>query len=107
MAIWDHEGKLEYRGWSQEHSLRIIESWLLSPPGKMLRCFVQSICDAILLKRHSGHEEVPDKQVLTAGSRGFSSDIPFSPLEAKATTRVAAAQMDFRQGQPIRVEPPI
>jgi hypothetical protein len=61
----------------------------------MLRCFVQSVCDAILLKLHSGNEEGPDEQVLTAGSRGFTSDIPFSPLEAKATTRVAAAQTDF------------
>jgi hypothetical protein len=64
-------------------------------PGQDVVVFAQSVCDAILLKLHSGNEEGPDKPEPTAGSRGFTLDIPFSPLEAKATTRVAATQTDF------------
>ena len=54
MAIWDYEGKLESRGWSQEQSLRILQAWLLSPLGKMLRRFVQAVCNAILLNFYKG-----------------------------------------------------
>jgi hypothetical protein len=43
MAIWDYKGKLESRGWSREQSLRILKARLLSPPGKMLRCFGQAV----------------------------------------------------------------
>jgi hypothetical protein len=72
----------------------------------MLRCFVQSVCDAILLKLHSGNEEGPDEQALTAGSRGFTLDILFSPLEAKATTCVAVPQTDFSKVDPSAWSPP-
>ncbi len=64
---------------------------LLSPPGKMLWCFAQAACDAILLKLHTCFEELPEVEV-QASSRGLMSNIPFSPLEEKATTRVTAAQ---------------
>ena len=93
MAIWDYKGKLESRGWSREHSLRILKARLLSPPGKMLRSFAQAVFDAILLKLHTSIEEPPEAEV-QASSRGFMSNIPFSPLEKKATTRVTAAQAD-------------
>ena len=93
MAIWDYEGKLEARGWSciQEH--RVLTARLSVPPAKMLRCFAQAACDAILLKL----------QVVTPAARGvkaphslagLSSDVPFTPPEQKASTRVAAAQAD-------------
>ncbi len=93
MAIWDYKGKLESRGWSQEQSLCILEACLLSPPGKMLRCFGQAVCNAILLKLHNCFEEPPEVEV-RAPSRGLMADIPFSPLKEKATPRVAAAQAD-------------
>jgi len=91
MAIWDYEGKLESRGWSQEQSLRVLSAWLLSPPGKMLRRFSQSVFNAILLKLCQVDCQTPDEE-LRGGSRGFIGNIPFSPLEVNATTRVAAAQ---------------
>ena len=61
MAIWDYERKLESWGWSQEQSLRVLSAWLLSPPGKMLRRFLQSISNAILLKLCQVDCQTPDE----------------------------------------------
>jgi len=91
MAIWDYEGKLESRGWSREQSLLVLSARLLSPPGKMLRQFLQSVSKAILLKLCQVDCQTPDEES-RGGSRGFIGDIPFSHLEVNATTRVAAAQ---------------
>ncbi len=96
IAIRDYEGKLVSRGCSQEQCLRILQARLLSPPGKMLRCFVQAVCDAILLDFYNGAVHLPEQEP-RSGTKGFTSDIPFSPLEAKVTTRVAAAQTDFAE----------
>jgi hypothetical protein len=91
MAIWDYEGKSASRGWSRDHRLRILQAHLLSPPGKMLRAFVQAVCNAILF---SGAEQPPDP-IFEMTMKGVTSEVPFSPLEAKVTTRVSAAQTDF------------
>ena len=98
MAIWDYEGKLESRGWSRENGLRILKARLRSPPGKMLRRFVQAICDAILLSLHNGDlqgdgPKYSPQRII----KGLTDDVPFSPLEQKVTTRVAAAQTDFAE----------
>jgi hypothetical protein len=70
-----------------------LKTCLLAPLAKMLRCFAQSVFDAVLLRlggRHSG-----DVNKLASGSLpGFTRDVPFSPLEEKVSTRVAAAQAD-------------
>ena len=80
-------------GWSCAQSLSVLKTCLLAPPAKMLRCFAQSVFDAVLLKlgsRHSG-----DVSKLASGSLlGFTRDVPFSPLKEKVSTRVAAAQAD-------------
>ena len=94
--MWDYEGKLESRGWSREQCLQILQARLLSPPGKMLRHFVQAVCDAILLESHSTAVHPPESDPRTS-TKGFTSDIPFSPLKAKVTTRVTAAQTDFAE----------
>jgi hypothetical protein len=91
MAIWDYEGKLESWGWSRIEVLRVLRARLLAFPAKMLRCFAQSACDAILLKLDGVHGRVDEA---LAGSRGFTSDVPFSPLEGKASARLTAAQPD-------------
>jgi len=96
MAIWDYEGKLESRGWSREQCLRILQARLLSPPGKMLRAFVQAVCNAILLRFYSRAEQPSDPSPGVI-MKGFTADVPFSPLEAKVTTRVSAAQTDFAE----------
>jgi hypothetical protein len=96
MVIWDYEGKLESQGWSREHCLQILQAWLLYPPGKMLRHFVQAVWDAILLNFYNGAQHLSE-QVPRVGIKGFTSEIPFSPLEAKVTTRVATAQTDFAE----------
>lgn len=96
MAIWDYEGKLESRGWSREQCLRILHARLLSPPGKMLS-FIQVVCDAILLQFYSTGVQPPKLEPRTS-TRGLTLDILFSPLEAKVTTRVSAAQTDFAEG---------
>ena len=95
MAIWDYEGKLESRGWSREQCLRILHARLLSPPGKILS-FIQAVCDAILLQFYSTAVQPPKLEPRTS-TRGLTSDIPFSPLEAKVTTHVSAAQTDFAE----------
>ena len=94
--MWDYEGKLESRGWSREQCLQILQARLLSPPGKMLRHFVQAVCDAILLESHTTAVHPPESDPRTS-TKGFTSDIPFSPLKAKVTTRVTAAQTDFAE----------
>jgi hypothetical protein len=91
LAIWDYKGKLESRGWSQSEGLRVLRARLLAPLAKMLRCFAQSACDAILLKLDGVHDR---RDLALAGSRGFTSDVPFSPLEAKASAWLTAAQAD-------------
>jgi hypothetical protein len=96
MAIWDYEGKLASSGWSRDHCLQILQARLLSPPGKMLRAFVQAVCNAILLKFYSGAEQPPDP-ICRMTMKGVTSQVPFSPLEAKVTTRVSAAQTDFAE----------
>ena len=84
-AIWDYEGKLESVGWSCAQSLSVLKTCLLTPPAKMLRCFAQSVFDAVLLRlggRHSG-----DVNKLASGSLpGFTRDVPFSPLKEKVST---------------------
>lgn len=92
MAIWDYEGKLESRGWSRQQALAVLKARLLCPPAKMLRCFAQSVCEAILTNLE-GHQV--DSNSGTSGVvRGLTSDVPFSPLEAKVTTRLTGAQAD-------------
>jgi hypothetical protein len=108
MALWDYEGKLESRRWSCAQEVGVFEARLSSPPAKMLRCFVQAVCDAILQKFQVG----PISTQLDGpsnGLKGLTADVPFSPLEEKATTRVAAAQADFAEcgSGPLCVEPPI
>ena len=92
MAIWDYEGKLESWGWSRQQALAVLKARLLCPPAKMLQCFAQSVCEAILTNLE-GHQV--DSNSGTSGVvRGLTSDVPFSPLEAKVTTRLTAAQAD-------------
>ena len=96
LAMWDYEGKLESCGWSREQCLQILQACLLSPPDKMLRRFVQAVCDAILLQSYSTAVQPPESDPQTS-TRGFTLDILFSPLKAKVTTHVTAAQMDFAE----------
>ena len=93
MAIWDYEGKLEARGWSRIEEHRVLTARLSAPPAKMLRCFAQAACEAILLKLQvvtpaAGGVKAPHSLA------GLSSNVPFTPLEQKTSTRVAAAQAD-------------
>ncbi len=62
----------------------------------MLQCFVQAVCNAILLDFYNGAVHPPEQEP-RSGTKGFTSDILFSPLEAKVTTRVAAAQTNFAE----------
>jgi hypothetical protein len=96
LAVWDYEGKLESRVWSRPEGEKILRARLSSPPAKMLRCFAQTFCDAILQKLQGGpitsqQDKAPD------GLKGLTRDIPFSALEEKATTRIVTAQADFAE----------
>ncbi len=96
MALWDYKGKLESRPWSWQEGERILGARVSAPPAKMLQCFCQAVCDAILQKLQgevaTGHEDEA-----SAGLKGLTCDIAFSPLEEKASTWVVAAQTDFAE----------
>ena len=62
----------------------------------MLRCFAQAACDALFLKFGVG-VSAPCDEKAAFGLVGHSSDVPFTPLERKVTTRVAAAQKRMMQ----------
>jgi hypothetical protein len=96
MAVWDYEGKLESRRWSQVEGEHILRAWLSSPPAKMLQCFAQAVCDSILQKLQGG-PIITEKGEAPDGLKGLTREIGFSPLKEKATTRVAAAQADFAE----------
>jgi hypothetical protein len=106
MAICDYKGKLESWGWSCGQCRWVLEARLPSSPGKMLRCFRQSVCNAILLKLHNGLDQASEDEVLES-SRGFTADIPFSPLEAKATTCAVSAQADHAKVDLSAWNPPL
>ncbi len=84
MAVWDYKGKLESHGWSRIKELYILIVCLSSPPAKMLRAFAQLVCEAILLKLDDWRTEGSNKKVV-CGCAGLTSNIPFTPLEEKAT----------------------
>jgi hypothetical protein len=93
MAIWDYEGKVESAGWSCIQSLHILKARLSAPPAKMLQCFAQSVCNAMLLRLDASCLDL-SKNIKSTGLLGFTQDVPFSPLKEKVTTCVAAAQAD-------------
>ena len=98
LAVWDYEGKLESRMWSRAEGEKVLRARLSSPPAKLLRCFAQTFCDAILRRLQGGPITVQQGKGLESdGLKGLTRDIPFSALEQKATTRIAAAQEDFAE----------
>jgi hypothetical protein len=91
MAIWDYEGKLESGGWNRAQSLQTLKARLSASPAKMLLYFTQSVCNAILVKLDAVPHGVLENEALPS-LPGFMHDVPFSPLEEKATTQIMAAQ---------------
>jgi hypothetical protein len=64
----------------------------------MLRSFAQTFCDAILRRLQGGRiTSEQGEESESDGLNGLTRDIPFSPLEQKATTRIAAAQEVFAE----------
>ena len=91
-AIWDYEGKLESQQWSCIEQPAILRACVACPPAKMLRRFTQFICNACLTPLTSRSQTLgSDSSVPMAG---LTRDIPFSPMEVKASTCVGAAQAD-------------
>ena len=91
-AIWDYKGKLESQQWSCIEQLVILWGRVACLPGKMLWQFTQFICNACLTRLTSRSQTLgSDSSVPMAG---LTRDIPFSPMEVKASTRVGAAQAD-------------
>ena len=87
LAIWDYEGKYESKFWSNPRTGHILNRRLLSPPAKMLRSFAFSAGELLLPDQVRVQEAPIDRH-------GLTTDIPFSPLEEKVTTRLKAAQSD-------------
>ena len=92
-AMWDYEGKLEARDWSKLQDSEVLRHRLLSPPAKMIRIFLSAAADAVVQEVMKPGSWV--KPVLVLGPMvGLTKEVPFSPLEARADTRVMAAQAD-------------
>jgi hypothetical protein len=91
-AIWDYDRKLESQQWSYKEQLGVLRGCLACPPAKMLQHFTQFICDGIL-SRLSISPTLESKPNLSP-TVGLTCEVAFRPMEGKATTRVAAAQVD-------------
>jgi hypothetical protein len=66
---------------------------LACPPAKMLQRFTQFICNASLSRLSNGLQTLegnPNPSPMV----GLTWDVAFTPMEAKATTCIAAAQAD-------------
>ncbi len=92
-AIWDYEGKLESQQWSYKEQLGVLRACLACPPAKMLQRFTQSICDASLTQLSNGLQMLESNPNLSP-TVDLTWDVAFTPIEAKATTRIEAAQAD-------------
>ncbi len=65
------------------------------PPGKVVRLFLYRACFAILAMK-TGWIAGPNPHAFPTNS-GLAKDVPFSPLEEKASIRLAAACADDAQ----------
>ncbi len=92
-AIWDYKGKLESQQWSYKEQLRVLRARLDCPPAKMLRHFTQFICDANLSRLSTGLQML-EGNPNPSPTVGLTWDVAFTPMEAKATTCIAATQAD-------------
>jgi hypothetical protein len=92
-AIWDYKGKLESQQWSYKEQLRVLRACLACPPAKMLQRFTQFICNASLSRLFNGSQTL-EGNPNPSPTVGLTWDVAFTPMEAKATTLIAAAQAD-------------
>jgi hypothetical protein len=86
-AIWDYEGKLEFRDLSWHKSIFVLQHRLMSPPGKLVRAIVFTLLESYL-------EPMPATDSPASWNIGKSLDIKFSPLEEAADVRAEAACAD-------------
>jgi len=79
LSLWDYEGKLESRLWSDWEREAVLRYRLRCPPAKMLRSLLFAACELVAGMR-AGEE--------TAGKvgedlAGLTADVSYSPLELK------------------------
>jgi hypothetical protein len=67
-----------------------------APPAKILRCFCQAVCNAILQKLQ-GEVATGHKDEASDGLKRLTCDYAFSQFKEKASMRVVAAQTDFAE----------
>ena len=91
-AIWDYEGKLESKEWSREYRQKRLNARLGSPPAKVVRLFLFKACDGLLARTKHWNTDVAPSGIMP--TVGLTADVPFSPLEDKATARLEAKQAD-------------
>ena len=93
-AMWDYEGKLEAKQWERSQGRRILFHRILSPPAKMIQLFLSKAADAIV-QEVMGSMVIPEERAHSiVPTVGLTKDVPFSHMEVKANTRVAATQAD-------------
>ena len=97
LALWDYEGKLESKRWSQEEMALVINSRFRSPPAKILRAVVVPAFEFLMSKFFipplggGSPGDGKEKQPLMGGT---TPTVAFSPLERKEETGRAAATAD-------------
>ena len=91
LAMWDYEGKLESRDWSEEELERVICSRMASPPGKILRALAHPALDFLLGRGGCPGGGLPPARprLVTAGK---TVDVPTSVLERKIGAGAAATR---------------
>ena len=73
-AIWDYEGKYETKYWTSHLTTTILNCRLASPPAKMIRSFLFTAGENLLLRIHTPADD------RTWWSPGKTSSVPFNPM---------------------------
>ena len=89
-AMWDYEGKLECKHWSQGMKYKVLSYRLLSPPAKIVRLFLFQAADAI--KVTCLHHDRP--ATTTTVTAGLTKNVPFSAMEQQIAGRAEATISD-------------
>lgn len=88
LAVWDYKGKHEMREWSRRQKDWIMGARFASPPAKIVCLLLFGTCSMHL---PFGTRAQPIEDICPPG---MTKEVPFSPLELNATTRVEASQAD-------------
>ena len=88
LAIWDYEGKLESKFWSQEIKRKVLSHRLASSPAKFLTSLTYKVCELFLPLWDE------EQETYTYSKVGHTIIILYSPLQLEVESRLIVAQPD-------------